>query len=312
MRRNKLVLILIFLALLAAAVYLLSTHKNKETLKPIFTADSTAVAGIEIKNKDGSVILGKVNGRWSVTKPISWSVQEDRMSLLFQQVILEKYSTLPIASGKQALKDYGFESDGVLRIKAFDAKGKLLREAWFSNPGNPFDYFRFAGSDKVYQIRQKVATVYTPGLDSWRSPFVLSLWWDQMLSIKVKHPKNSYELTRNGDVWRYKDKNEDFDIPAGNLTMGKILNSLSQLGSYSFLSGADRPPVDSLGEPVLEVTILQTDKQTRKIAFYAYKDKYLMIADNHPEYDFEVLFDTVFRFTRHAPLFRAREGYPPR
>jgi len=66
-----------------------------------------------------------------------------------------------------------------------------------------------------------------------------------------------------------------------------------------------------LGDPVCEVDILLTDKSQRQIRFYKYGDNYLMTVDNHPDMYFEVIFDTVFRFTRHAPLFNARVGELP-
>lgn len=311
MPRAKLLLLLTLLVLLLLAGYLALSRPQRETLKPIFSADSLAVMGIEISQADNILKLNKDGGHWNITSPVKWSVEDSRMSLFLKEVIQENYSTTPIASGKQALQDYGFETGRVLKVKALNGKGKLLREVWFSNPGNPFDYFRFAGSSDVYQIRQKVATVYLPDFDAWRSPYVLRLFSDQMLSIKVSHPKNEYELTRKGNLWHFKDRIEDFEVPPGNPTMGKLLNILAALGSYSILSEDATPTPDSLQDVACAVTILQTDRQTRRITFYPYGENYLMSVDTHPGKYFIVLFDTVFRFTRHAMLFRSREGYPP-
>jgi hypothetical protein len=311
MKRKKIVLLVVLGALLALAAYLFLTQGRHENLRPIFTADSLSVTRIEISEGEKSITLSKNEGFWSITDPVEWGVEQGHLRLFFQNVILESYATTPIASGEQALADYGLEEEKALRVIAFDNRDRLIAEVLFSNPGNPFDYFRYAGDDRVYQIRRKVAKTFRPELETWRSPHALNLQSDQMLSISVKHPKNSYELTREGNVWHFKDSKEDFDIPAGNQAMGKILNILARLGAYTILSGDDIPPGKSLGDSVCDVSIAKTDGSSVNLSFYKYgEDKYLMAADRHPDMYFVVLFDTVFRFTRHAAVFQARVGYP--
>lgn len=307
--RGKILLLFTFAALLLLAAYLLFFQSKKETLRPIFTADSTAVARIELREGDQSLTLERQNTLWLITRPTRWNAEESRMQRFLREVVFERYATTPIAEGAAALRAYGLDSPGVLKIRVYGAKGKLLREAWFANPGNPFDYFRYPGQNKVFQIRQKVAGIYNPGFESWRSPHVLKIYSEQMLTIKVRHATNSYLLTRKGSLWHYKDSGEDFDIPAGNETMGKLLNILTQLGSYAQITSEEVPPPDSL--PACTVTIALTDGQTRQIDFFPYGQNYLLRVDTHPGLYFVTLFDTVFRFTRHASLFRARVGYPP-
>jgi len=312
MPRNKVALLIVFLLLLAAAAYLRFFRQQKETLKPIFTADSLAVGRIEIADSRDTLTLAKVLGHWQIASPTQWGVEEGRLQMFFKEVVLERYATTPLGTGKTALEQYQLlKPEQVLRIKVFSPQNKLLREVWFSNPGNPFDYFRFAGDGQVYQIRRKVARFYGPQFESWRSPHVLRLFSEQMLSIKVRHSKNSYTLTRNGEIWHYQDKLEDFDIPAGNQTMGKLLNILANLGSYAILSEEEKPDPQTLPEPACEAVILKTDRDSLQIKFYPYGEHYLMTVSTHPDMYFVVIFDTVFRFTRHALLFRAREGYPP-
>lgn len=310
MKRSKLILLIVFLVLLAAVVYLLRTGTDKETFKPIFTADSTAVSRIEIANRDTSITFVRKDSRWKITQPIKWDVEENHFSVFLAEVIHKQYSPEPVASGKDALATYALTPEKALRIKVFDTKDKLLREVWFGDLGNPFDYFCYKGGTDVYQIRSKVVSLYGPNLDSWRTSYALSIFSDEMLSIKVKHSKNSYELTRDGATWHYQDKLEDFDIPPRNLVMGKILNALSMLGSNTMLSGNTLPPEGSVPAPECEVEVMLKDNSKEKISFHPWEDKYLMKIDRYPDSYFVMLFDTVFRFTRYASLFRAVEGDP--
>ncbi len=310
MKRGKIVLLLILIALAVLAAWLLLSKKRQETIKPVFTADSTMVSRIEIADAKLKMVLAKVNDHWSIIEPIKWEVEKDHFRGFFHDVILQTYGATPLSRGKEALNQYRLEGSTAVKVKVFDTKGKLIREAWYSDLNNSMDYFRFAGDDRVYQTRQKSKSLYRPDMDKWRSPYVLSLSTEQMRSIKVTHPKNSYELTSRDSFWHFRDKNEEFDIPAGNVTTGKIFNIIARLGSYSVLSGKDLPTKASLSATLCEVTIQTKRNKTYDLKFYRYKEQYLMIDASHPELNFIVPFDTVFRFTRHAALFRAREGYP--
>ena len=307
MKNNKIILLIVFLALLAVAIYLLSSRQKKETLKPIFPADSTSIAKIEIANPDTSITFSKINNHWTIIYPIKWDVDEDRFKMFWNEVLKEKYSTEPVASGKAALDQYELKDSTALKIKVYDSKNKLLKEVWFSDLGNPADYFCFKGDNNVYQIKRKVCLNYQPNLDSWRSPYALRIFPEQLYAIEVKHTKNSYQLTRNGNIWHYKDSKEDFDIPPGNVTMGKILNALSRLGSGTIMS-LDKAP--ELGSSACSVKLLLTDNSTILIEFYPGEKNYFMTIDLYPDLVFEVPFDTYFRFTRFAATFRAQEGDP--
>ncbi|MGC9361990.1 MAG: DUF4340 domain-containing protein [Candidatus Syntrophosphaera sp.] len=311
MKRKRFLPFVIFAVLLALAGYLLLTRGRQETLRPVFTADSLAIARIELSDAENSITFSRSEGYWSISEPIEWGVEQGHFSILFQDVLLETYATTPIASGEQAIEDYGLGKDKALRIKAYDTRERPIGEVLFANPGSPTDYFRYAGDKNIYQIRQKVARRFTPDLESWRSPHALSLHGDQMLFISVTHPNNSYTLTRRENIWHFQDKNEDFDIPPGNQAMGKILNILARLGAYTVLSGDEMPDESSLGDSVCDVSIARTDGSSVDLSFFKYgEDKYLMSVDTHPDMYFVVIFDTVFRFTRHAAVFRAQVGYP--
>ncbi len=312
-KRRLLLLGGVALALAAAVVFLMLDNQRVPTEKPIFAADSTAISAIEITDRDGSIRFEKAGALWNITSPVSWGAEQGRMRYIFERVILKKYSLTYLDKGAQALKQYKLEGPETLKIKVFGDKGRLLSEAWFADTGSGWDYFRFAKDDRVYQIESRVASEFKPRFETWRSPYALRLLSEQMLSIKVRHTRNSYELTRRENVWHYKDKIEDFDIPAGNETMGKILNALAQLGSGSILDDETKPPADSLGASVCDVDILKTDNSSLRISFQPFGENYLMTLSDFPGKYFIVLFDTMFRFSRHASLFRAKVGeLPPR
>jgi hypothetical protein len=308
---KRLWLLLILLALLVAAYFVLRQRAPREKLRPVVDVDSLNIARIEIADAKGALVLERVDSRWQITKPAKWEAESGRMKVFIEDVISQKYATTPLDQGREALKTYRLDDDKALRISVFDKKNKLRARLWFSNLGNPFDYFRFEKSDKVFQIRSKVAGIYGSDFTQWRSPHVLSYRSDDLLTIAVKHPKNQYTLSRRDTLWHYKDSREEFDIPPGNVTMGKILNVLTMLNSYSLLTGDERPPADSLGSLECEVELMLATNLRRRLEFFGQGDRYLMRVDSDDSQYFVVLFDTVFRFTRYAALFRARVGVLP-
>ncbi|MCB5245704.1 MAG: DUF4340 domain-containing protein [Candidatus Cloacimonadaceae bacterium] len=307
MKKNKIILIIVFLALLIVAIYLLTTRQEKETLKPIFPADSTSIVRIEIADPDTSIIITKINNQWQITYPIKWEVNEDHFKMFWTEVLREQYSIEPIASGKAALNQYSLTDTTALKIKVYDNKNKLIKEVWFSDLNNPADYFCFKGDNNVYQIKRKVCLNYPPKLDLWRSSYALRIFPEQLLAIEVKYTKNSYKLTRKGNIWHYKDSKEDFDIPPGNVTMGKILNALASLGSGTIFTRDNAPKLET---PACSVKLILTDNSTIQIEMYPGEKNYFMTIDRYPDLVFEVPFDTYFRFTRFAATFRAKEGDP--
>ena len=310
MKIRTLILLIILVALLATFL-ILKRRSPQERHKRIFSADSTSIGSIEIAAAAAKLVLVNDDGEWKLTHPVRWNVEPHLLRLFFSQVIGQTYSLTPLAQGSEAVKTYRLEQDNALQVKLFDFRGKLLDHVWFSNLNNPNDYFRFEGSNKVFQIRQKVAGVFTPDPAPWRSPYVLSLSEEQLSSLEVKHSKNSYTLTRSGDRWTYKDSNEEFEIPPRNTVLIKILHQLTMLGSYTVLEQDSLPTAASLGNPECVVKIkLMNDKQ-HLLEFFKHTENYLLRVDSDASRYFVVLFDNVFRFTRKAVLFRAKEGYPP-
>lgn len=310
MKRKQLILLLILL-LLVAGYFWLRTRSPRESLKPVFAVDSLRVGRIEIAQGDNKIVFSKTPQGWKISQPIDWDVEPDRFGSFFRDVIQGKYANTVIGEGSEAVASYQLQDSLAFRVKVWDTRDRLRRQVLFANLGHPFDYFRYAGQDKVYQIRQKVASQFKPDLANWRKPNVLSLSPDRLSRITVRHPKNSYVLSRNADIWHFKDKVAEFDVQPGNVTMAKIQNILARLDAYTILQGKEAPALQELGDPICEVDILLTDKSQRQIRFYKYKDNYLMTVDTHPDMYFEVIFDTVFRFTRHAQLFNARVGELP-
>ena len=76
--KSKTFLYLGILVVLLVAAYFLTTDRGEKTASykltenKLFEVDSAKVDKIEIKNKDGDVVLEKCTGEWRVTEPYNY------------------------------------------------------------------------------------------------------------------------------------------------------------------------------------------------------------------------------------------------
>jgi len=107
-------------------------------------------------------------------------------------VITAKYAKTPMGTGKEAIEKFHQKDEEALHIIVSDGKKSI--HTLFSNLDNPYDYFRYAGSDKIYQLKAKVTNNYNTDLSNWRSPHIVSHKEEELLKIEVTHPKINIPL----------------------------------------------------------------------------------------------------------------------
>lgn len=304
MKHRNLIMLAVLLLLLGL-FFFLRDRAPKEKLLRVIDADSTQVAQIHIFNAADTVVVAKKDGQWRLQYPEDAKVNPDMMRSFFDFFFNATYSGMPMTESDNSLARYGLDEAKALQIRVLNDSGKPLVHCHFGNTDNPYDYFRFDGKSEVYQVKQPIFGRLQPNPDSWRSPSILNLRWDQMDAITVEHQKNSYVLTRQGPDWYYMDKRENFKIPAYNVTMGKLLNVLSSLEAYTYKKPAE---VDTgTLELVADVKIKLSDKGSHHIMFYLMDETYLMTVDGDESKYYVMVFDQVQRFTRHAEVFRMQE-----
>lgn len=304
MKHRNLILLAVLL-LLVGLFFILQKREPKEKILRIMPADSTLVASIEVSNAADTVIVAKVGEGWMMQYPDQYKANPDMINYFFEAVFNATYSGMPISESGDDPQRYGLAKDKALQIKVLDKSGKVLAHCLFGNPNTAYDYFRFDKDKRIYQVKQAIYGRLQPNPESWRSPNILSLKWDEMSSITVEHSKNSYVLTRQDSYWYYMDKREKFVIPDNNSAMSKILNVLKSLEAWVYRKPQEMK--DKKTEWVADVVIGMTDKSTHKLKFVKDKDEYLMSVDGDESRWYVVIFDQVSRFTRHAAVFQQKQ-----
>jgi hypothetical protein len=303
MKRNRIILVAILLVLCVAYI-VLRNGRPEEKRTAVFDVNLKQVNSIEVFDQADTLKLEKIKGVWRLVSPISWDADTLRISSLFKEVLSAQSPKTPMGEGKDAIKRFQLSDKEAFHLVVSDGKNKV--HALFSNLGNPYDYFRYAGDDKVYQIKAKVTNSYTTELYNWRSPHIVSHEEGELESIDVTHSKNSYTLTRKKYDWFFKDAKSDFKIPPSNVAIMKVVSILANMDTYKFVDDGSKEEEVKFAKPDCVVTLHLTDKTTQKLSFVQSGEKeYLLMVDNDPSVLFVVSFDTVFRFMRHADVFRS-------
>ncbi len=306
MKKNKLILLIVLAALLIVYI-ILRIGRPEEKLRPVYDLDSLSIQGIEVFDQANKLVLKKQKGIWLLSEPVAWEADTLRMNSLFKEVFAAKYPKTPMGEGPDAVKRFKLQDSEALHI-VVSGKGRKIHTL-FSNMGNPYDYFRFAGSEEVYQIKAKVFNNYTTELPMWRSPHVVNYEEDELLKIDVSLPKDAYTLTRNGYDWYYQNKTEKFLIPTTNLALMKLVNILANLDTYVFVDTVSTEIAERFKNPEYIVKLSLSQNRSQDMKFAKYDDKqFMMMVDNDPSVLFIISTDTIHRFNRSADLFKMR-GY---
>lgn len=304
MKRNKLILLVILLVLIGA-YFVLKLNQPEEKQTRIFDLDSLSIGTIEIYDQSDTLKFAIKDGTWYLTSPVAWAADTLSIQALFKDVLMAKSPKTSMGEGKEAIANFRLKDNQALHIIAGDKKGKKRIHTMFSNMGNPYDYFRYYGSNKVYQIKSKVARNFSTELSSWRSPTIVHHYEEELLSIDVVHPKNSFTLTRKGYEWFYKDAIEAFPIPPTNRAIMKVVNILANMDTYIFIDDKQEEYAAKFAKPDCTVTLHLVNNQTQVLTFVkANDDNYLLMVDGDASVLFTVTYDTFFRFIRHAAVFR--------
>lgn len=306
MKRSKLILI-ILLAVLLLAYLALKVMKPSESSKEVFRLNLNKIEKIEIFNSDDKMELILDEGIWKVNRDVIWEADSLKIHELFENVLKAEYPTTAMSEAEGAVERYQLQDNEALHIRAYEKSRQV--HVLFSNLGNPWDYFRYAGDNKVYQIKSKVVQDFQPDIINWRSPILIHYWEDDLKQIKVQHAKNTYTLKRDGPNWSFHDKMNDFEVESNNFALFKIISILQNFRSYIFVSGEDEEYQKAFAKPMCTLWITDTQDEVRKLDFAEFDaHRFMLRIDDDMSVLHQVEFDTVFRFTRNPEIFKMRSG----
>lgn len=310
MNKKKRHILLVALFLLLVLYLLLHFFRPEERTRKVIDLKREAIDKILIWDNSAKLEIKREGERWMLQDPVVWAADSSRVASFFERVVDARYATKAMSIDPNAATNYGLSDAAALHIQVF--AGNRSRHLLFSNLGNEWDYFRWAGKSEVYAIKSKVVQFFAPDLLIWRSPLFLRYYEEQIRSIRSKHKDNDYTLTRKGSDWSYKDAHNSFPVDFNNFALVKIISILQNFSTHIFIDGRTPEYEEAFKEPLCEVWITDTEGKVRSLSFAKLDDKrHLLLVDNDYSVLYQVEFDSVYRFMRGPEIFRMIYSTPP-
>ncbi|MCK9556593.1 MAG: DUF4340 domain-containing protein [Candidatus Cloacimonetes bacterium] len=301
MKKSRYIL-LILLVILITAYFILRSKKPVQRQDDLVNLAAEEINRIEIWNSEERVELILDDGIWKVAKPFLWPADTLMVNNFFREVVQGTFSTTSLSSAKTALERYELDDDTGTHVRLY--AGEKREHLIFGNNGNSWDYFRVAGDTLVYQTPSNIVRRFAPNVTNWRDPQAVHYWEHEIREIRSKHRKNEFTLRRDERKWTYKDAENEFEVVPYNFALNKILSILQNFQSYVFESD-DEPELIQLFEiPYCTVWITDVQGKTKKLSIAeSPKKQYFMMIDDEPKILYELVYDSVYRFTRDPDIF---------
>lgn len=191
------------LVALAVIAYFVTTDKGEKTAsyklgdESFFTVDSAMVDRIEIKTKDGNLVLVKNSGKWEITEPFRYKT----VSTLVENAVsnLKNFKLESLVSTNPAKHEsFGFTDLEKAEITVFEngvVKGKFL----LGNPSaSNASYVKRPDSDNIYIADNVDRYVFVkPTLNDWRDKSIVSIPKESIQSLDFMLSSDQYSVGRD-------------------------------------------------------------------------------------------------------------------
>lgn len=303
--KKKIIFLALVLVILLVVVLFLRREGSTERDYKVFSADSTQIGRIRVISPEDTIIITKSDKGWMIKEPVEWATNSEQLEAFFRDVLGATSSKTIMTDNPDAVERYGLVHGQALEVMVWDAKDKLRDHIYFNNFGQSFDYFRYEGSNEIYQIRTLVSRMYTGNLQNWRSPVLMRIFENVITSIEVTYPENTYRLEHKDDKWIYRDASNAFQIHHENRPLLRALNILNNLDTMVFFDGDNSRYMEAFRNPKCTVVLNLTDGSKRKLTFANLEvDGYALMLDDDPKTLYGIANDTMQRFTINKDYYR--------
>jgi hypothetical protein len=280
MRFRGLLVAVVLLAALGAGLYFSNKQKAAEAAKPptdappkILALTDADITKIALKKKGADeTVLEKTNGKWQLTSPKPYAVDQDAVNQLV--------SSAANVSGDRVVEDkasnlaaYGLNSPS-LEVDITGKGGKVSQlKIGDDTPTNSGSYAMLVGDPRVFTVASYVKTGVDKSANDLRDKRLLTFDQDKLSRVELIAKKQDIEFGRDKDQWQIvKPK----PLRADGLQVDEMLRKLKDAKMDLTLSDDDAKKAAAAfasGTPV--ATVKLTDPSgTQQIEIRKVKDDY--------------------------------------
>ncbi len=283
---SKTLLYLIVFIVLGSIAYFVTREPGEKTTsykigdKAFFDIDSASVDRLEIKTKDGNLVLIKADGKWTITEPFKYKTVSALVENAISNLKEMKISSL-VSSNPEKHDAFGFHEGESALITVFQ-NGKKVGTMLLGNPAaSNSSYVKRVDSDEIYIADNMDRFNFVkPTLNDWRDKIIISIPKESVQSVDFNTTMDKYTVA--------KDESGIFRI--GSDSVGKTFDAM--LSIFNKMEATEfKDTVLSAETNFNEIIKVNWDGKSTEFKFLkteAVPPKYLMQIPGDPQiYQFE-------------------------
>ena len=256
--------------------------------------DGSSVRKIEITGKNAASLTQK-DGQWEIAVADgAKQVPADNKAV---ENVLEEVgkvrSSFMVSQRKEAHADYEVTTDKGTKVVLSNSKGEVAALVVGKRTTKGGNYVREAGSDKVFSVATRLASLVSKKAIDWRGRNLWSLKKEEMTRVLVKPVgKSAFALTLEGEGAQSKIKlAEEVQTPPG-FRFGaseakRLVDALPSLRAVAFVDEAKKDDDMGFAEAHTQVVIEKKEGQSLTLHIGGENDKnqvYVRVADKEQVY----------------------------
>ncbi len=272
MKRNILILAVIFVVALVAVLIIRSTEEKRlstENIRDFFWVDSTLIDSMAIKYGTWNHLFLDANGQWQMVVdselvyPASQTDIAQVIRTTNEMVLTDLISINPANQAR-------FKTDTISGtvIKFFDS-GQPLSRFVLGRIGQDMThtYVRRVGSDSVFLAKGKFTGIYTKPPSSWMDRRAVTMTPAEIAALHWEYPTSEVHLARADSATYRVARNPEFDwTPADSATAADKFAAVANFGYSGFLPSQQEQEAQ-FDELILSMTVVDTGGNKQELIF---------------------------------------------
>lgn len=196
--------------------------------KHLVTYDSSLVDKIEVRSKQGNVVLEKQAGKWMVVEPGRYKADETAvMAAVAKGASLNVTSLVSSNPSKQAV----FQVDSTATLVKVFEKGNERAAFRVGKPGTSFTetYVRAEGSNDVYLANEVLTYIFSKTLKDWRDKTIFKMEKDNIKDVRFHYGDTTFNIARQDSNWLVDG------LPGSQTNVSAVIASLSNFTADEFI-----------------------------------------------------------------------------
>lgn len=202
MKSSKTFLYLGIFAVLLIAAYFITSDRGDKTSsyelkeRKLFELDSAKVDKIEIKSKDGELVLSKSTGEWRAVSPYDYSVNSSFVEKIVSSLKNMKIESI-ISTNPAKKETYGFKDSEQAEISVYEygvLKGKFLLGGASAGQSS---HIKKMDSDNIYIADNIERIDFVKPINDWRNKSIVSIPKQAVNSIEYVSDAETFLVKRD-------------------------------------------------------------------------------------------------------------------